>query len=300
MIIVDMKGNIGNQMFIYAVARKIQEETNDTICVNTYYLKKNYPSYKFNLNIFKLNDNVIFDNKKIPFFASSESKFFKIFRRLTFNISFFQKLYFKLFSLFNIFVWNGTTYQKINIKKSKNIYLSGYWQCPKYFDDIKHILVNEFSVKENVSDKNKILLNEIINSESVCVSIRRGDYLSNPQVKKFHYLCDETYFKKAIDKIKTNIKNPTIFCFSDDPQWVQENIKFDCKTIYENIGNTLIDKLILMENCKHFVLSNSSFSWWVEFLSVNEKNKIVIAPNNWYANKQKADIYEPYWLTIEV
>ena len=298
MIFADMKGNIGNQMFIYACARKIQAETGDTILISTYYLKKNYPSYKFNLDIFRLNPNVIITDKKIPFFASTESKFLRAFRKLTFNKLWFQKLYFKFMSLFNVFAWNGVTYLKIKLRNRKNVYLSGYWQSPDYFEGIEDILKDEFTVKKELDSKNVDFLDQIKTLNSVCVSIRRGDYLSNPKVKKKHFVCDTPYFVNAVKTICNVVSNPTIICFSDDPQWVKENMSFGLPTIYESEGNTIEDKITLMRNCKHFVLSNSSFSWWVEYLS-DWPNKKVVAPSTWYANGMQTDIFQKYWLLID-
>lgn len=298
MIYVDMKGNLGNQMFIYACSRSLQEKTKQTINISTYYLKKNNPNYKFSLDIFKLNENVIITNDKIPFYASSDSKFFKIFKKLTFNRKFFQNLYFKFFSLFNIFVYNGTTYKPLKLrKKTKNIYISGFFQSVDYFKDIEDIIKKEFETKNALSFKNENFLKEIQSTNSICLSIRRGDYVENAKIAKFHLVCDINYFFDALKVIKDKVENIQIVCFSDDPKWVKENMKFNDLTLYESEGNSLEDKIILMKECKHFILSNSSFSFWIEFLS-NNKNKIVVSPKRWYANNQEADIFRSYRIKI--
>lgn len=300
MIYADMKGNIGNQMFIYACARKLQEETGQKITLNTYYLKKNYQDYKFDLDIFELNPNIIIDDKRIPFFTSTESILYRLIKHIHFANNFLGKLYFRIFSKFNIFVWNDTTYMPIKLKnKKRNIYISGFWQCPEYLENIREILLKEFSLKKTLRKENMELKKIIDETNSVCVSIRRGDYLSNPVFKKRHFICDDKYFTSAFKKICCLMENPVLICFSDDPQWVKDNMSFPVKTFYEKTGNSLEEKIILMSSCKNFVLSNSSFSWWIEYLSINE-NKIVIAPNKWYATEQKADIFQKYWHLIEV
>ena len=52
-----------------------------------------------------------------------------------------------------------------------------------------------------------------------------------------------------------------------------------------------------MYSCKNFIMSNSSFSWWAQYLSKN-KNKKVIAPYRWYNNDIRCDIYQDNWKII--
>ena len=301
MIIADMQGNIGNQMFIYACARKLQKITGQSIEINTYNLEHHFPDYHFNLDIFKLNENVVFSNRKhLPFWATTESKYYKIRQRLAGGRESFCDKYFRRRAKKGAFVWNGTTYKEITLgKKFKNIYLSGFWQSPEYFDDIREELLHDFELKTGLNEKNDSFLRDIESSNSICVSIRRGDYVSDPRIKNFHYVCTPEYFESAIRKICAEVEDPTLVLFSDDPQWVRENMAFPCKSIYEGEGNSLTDKIILMSRCKHFVLSNSTFSCWVEYLS-RYPGKKVIAPDIWYSNWHKADIYQKYWERITI
>ena len=75
-------------------------------------------------------------------------------------------------------------------------------------------------------------------------------------------------------------------------------MKFNCKTYYESGKDPVWEKLRLMSLCKHFVISNSSFSWWAQYLSTNE-DKIVYAPKQWYVDGRKADIFEKSWRYLE-
>ncbi|WP_192986681.1 alpha-1,2-fucosyltransferase [Carnobacterium mobile] len=304
MIFVDIKGNLGNQLFIYACARKIQKETGQTICLNTYYLKKYYKDYTFSLSDLKLNDNVVIEeNKSLPWFMNVNSFFSKAIIKTTSKFNGINQLIsnfvFYLYSKFGVYIWLNTTYKKLPIKKRKNYYLSGFWQSDKYFEDIRENLLEELLPREKPLNKNHEFINLINKTESICVTIRRGDYITNEKVKKTHFICDEAFFVEGVEKLKNDLENPVVFCFSDDIEWAKENIHFDCPTYYECGNDPVWEKLRLMSLCKNFVISNSSFSWWAQYLSKSE-NKIVYAPSVWYADGTKADIFQDNWKYINV
>lgn len=304
MIYVDMRGNLGNQFFIYAFARKIQKETGQDICINTYNLKKYYPDYSFTLDYYKLNSSVFFEkNRRLPFFMNVNAFLPKTFFRI---ISLFPKIndvisriLFKVLSSFGYYLWQNETYIRIPIKKRKNYYISGFWQSEKFFDDIREVLLKEFTPKEELLDKNEALMSTIKNSESICVTIRRGDYINNEKIKKNYYVCDSKYFYSAIKKIKNVYPNTVVICFSDDIDWVKKNMDFNCKTYYESGNDPVWEKIRLMSSCKHFVLSNSSFSWWAAYLSTR-KNGMTVAPSTWYLDERPADIYRKNWKFVKV
>lgn len=304
MIFVDIKGNLGNQLFIYACARKLQKETGQTICLNTYYLKKYYDDYSFSLNDFILNEDVIIEeNKPLPWFMNMNSFFPKLVIKFLSKFDVINKivsnLFFYLYSKFGVYIWLNATYKKLTIKKKKNYYLSGFWQSDKYFEDVRNNIMEELIPREGLLDKNLEFYNLINTTESICVTIRRGDYVTNEKVKKTHFVCNELFFIEGVEKLKKDLKKPIVFCFSDDIEWAKKNIHFDCPTYYETGNDPVWEKLRLMSACKNFVISNSSFSWWAQYLSKSE-NKIVYAPSIWYADGTKADIFQENWRYINV
>ena len=157
---------------------------------------------------------------------------------------------------------------------------SGKYENPQYFNHIRPILLNEFTPIEAPLKENNYLYEIIDKGNSVCVSIRRGDYLSI-SLKNNFFVCDEAYFHRAINLAIRIIKNPVFIFFSDDIEWVKENLKIDFPAYYESGKDPVWEKLRLMYSCKHFIISNSTFSWWAQYLSRNEK-KIVISPDRWF------------------
>ena len=98
-----------------------------------------------------------------------------------------------------------------------------------------------------------------------------------------------------------DLDQPVVYAFSDDPQWVKENIQLNFPTRYvdHNKGKSSYEDLRLMSNCKHQVIANSSFSWWAAWLNANE-NKKVIAPSKWFADERviTKDVYPEAWIRI--
>lgn len=305
MIYVDLKGNLGNQLFIYAFARKIQYITGQNIVLSTYNLEKYFPDYTLSINQYKLNEKCSIDKFKFPFYLNPNFFLNKVFNKIFPPKNkirmFFEKVRFTLLRKFGILYWMGDSFIDVDfnsLKSFKNIYVSGFWQSPMYFEDIRDILKSELEPNESLSDESEKLLGIIKSTNSTCVTIRRGDYVSNSKIVDMYYLCDLKYFKKGIDLIDKESSNSTLICFSDDIAWAKENITTQVPTYFESGKDSVSHKLLLMSNCKNFILSNSSFSWWAEFLSDN--SGITYAPSRWYSNGSGNDIYRENWKLIPV
>ena len=295
MIYVNITGGLGNQMFQYAIARKYQIETNQKIILNIYELKKFKKSRTYQLNGFEISNNIEVSDEKLPWFVHRRNYINKILRKLS------PKCYlFVMSKIYNSIIWYLETKTELpRLNKGKDIYIGGYWQSDYYFRDIDDIIIKDFTPKKELKAENIDLYEKIINCESICVTIRRGDYISNLKYKKLYYICDNEYFIEGVKKIREEIPSAKVFVFSDDVEWVKNNIDFGCETYYESGFDDVWEKLKLMSNCKHFVISNSTFSWWAQHLSRNQ-NKIVYAPSRWYPDNRKCDIYEENWKYIDV
>lgn len=163
------------------------------------------------------------------------------------------------------------------------VYLDGYWQTERYFNEIDDVIREELTPREDPDSANRAALSEISKCRSVSLHIRRGDYVSNPTYSKFHGLCPMDYYENAVRQISAEVEQPRFFIFSDDPEWVRENLKLDHPTTYINHNGEEKDyeDLRLMSACENHIIANSSFSWWGAWLCRNPK-KVVIAPRKWF------------------
>ena len=88
------------------------------------------------------------------------------------------------------------------------------------------------------------------------------------------------------------------YVFSDDIEWTRQNIKCDGATYVDKTGSEFID-LALMMKCKNFIIPNSTFSWWAQYLS-NAPDKIVIAPEIWLNDEgpRQNGVYLDNWVCL--
>lgn len=309
MIIIMLQGRLGNQMFQYAFARNLQKKyyENDEIVINKENLKKSgkeEDGWLDSLVDFNTINYRYTKKREINFIQIMILYFYLIFRkllRIIFRLGLDTKeidvFFSKILNFFGIYCIN-TGYCSFTKSRFKNKIIIGCFESSKYFDENRIAIIEELTPKFPLLKSNFDLYNIIKNNESICVTIRRGDFLIE-EFKKAHYICTEEYFYKAINMIKEKINNPVFVFFSDDIEWVKENIYVEGKVYYETGNDPVWEKLRLMSACKHFIISNSTFSWWAQYLSTN-KNKIVIAPSRWNNEIRNKDIYQDNWTIIDV
>ena len=277
-------------MFQYAVGKQLAIINNCPLLLDSNYLKcqgdaekNNFTNREFQLN--QLNaQTVIAGNRELKN-VFSKSKYFR---------RFFGKE-------FQIINEDPTQFIQSILSLRGNIYLNGYWQSEKYCSNIKSIILNDFSVSSPLVGKNKILSEQIQNSQSISVHIRRGDYISNPLFADVIGTCKPEYYQQAISLFNSKLKKTVFYVFSDDIRWAKENLKLSSKIIYvdHNTESNCVEDLRLMSLCKHNIIANSSFSWWAAYLNRNP-GKTVIAPQLWFKDSSlfNKDMIPDSWIRI--
>jgi hypothetical protein len=166
------------------------------------------------------------------------------------------------------------------------------------FVDFEDILREDFKLKQEPALNIKNLYKEISGCNSLCIHVRRGDFIGN----KEHEVVDNDYYKKAMIIMEKEVLIDKIYVFSDDIDWCKENMSFNHPVFF--VDNSLSGQkgeghMYLMSGCKNFIIPNSTFSWWGIWLSSNE-NKKVVAPKIWskdpYADV--SDIILNEWIKI--
>jgi hypothetical protein len=262
-------GGIGNQLFQYVSALQLADLINKKI-VFDYELIHGFRSYHKSkiYDLFNFKKNVTFFNNKFKIknkvFLKTKIYYLNLLRRFNFSKNIIcEKNFFNL---------------------SKKIIK---FQQYGYFQDLKFIQIKLLKLKKILVFKKKFYqiknYKKIINNKnSVSIHIRGGDYLSRKSRKKFLVL-NEKYYKKAILFIKKKIKNPFFFIFTNDINYSTLIIKKVLKKEKFQFINDITDchDFFLMSQCKNFIISNSTFSWWSSYLCTYKK-KIIICPKKWF------------------
>lgn len=176
----------------------------------------------------------------------------------------------------------------------------GIWQAEAYFKDIKELIVSEFEFRTPADEKNRELIEKIVNSNSVSIHVRRGDYLNDRWKNILGVIRGTLYYDNAVNFISDKVKNPQYFVFSDDLKWAEDNLKLDnCIYVNHNKGRNSYVDMYLMSLCKHNIIANSTFSWWAAWLNKN-KEKIVTIPEKWIIGKNCEQMYPAQWVKIKV
>ncbi len=319
MVIIQLAGGLGNQMFQYALYLQLKSLGKDV----------------------KIDDvsGFVEDRRRDPalkpFGVDYERATKKELRRMLDSSPFLHaKIRRKLRGRKKKSYFEEDKRYRPEIMEWDDIYLEGYWQTEKYFRavsgqvrkayDTDRLLsyIEETDAEETEEKKNKNpeqstlreWLDRITQTESVSVHIRRGDYLLPQNQELFGNICTEAYYAAAMEQMRREHPGCVFYLFTNDKDWAEKEINSKC---YENAGDgeeafgiggngqiqivNLEEKawsgmdrdyaeFILMSRCRHNIMANSSFSWWASYLNRNP-NKTVLAPEKWLNGWNCEDLY---------
>jgi len=295
MIIVQLTGGLGNQMFQYALGRVLSHKNSDKLTLDL----SNYNPFFNTMDTIRSFELDIFNLK---YEEASRSELVRLSDSNPI-INFINSIFKTKINPFPV----GFTpeiahkFQRQVLQLKGSIYLRGYWQTEKYFKDYRDLIRNEFKFTKKTGSRNKVVLADIKRTNSVSVHVRRGDYVNIKTTKAFHGTCGPNYYLRSASYIEKNIINPIYYVFSDDPEWCKNNLKLSGRTVIidHNKGNDGWMDMWLMSNCKHNIIANSSFSWWGAWLNENS-SKIVITPKIWFKDKtvDTEDLVPSSWIKL--
>ena len=292
MILVKLMGGLGNQMFQYAAAKGLACKHNVEVKVDVSFLntdpKGSYTARKYELDIFNSAIKIATEDDLLKFNKRANNK---ITRSLQRN---FPALFTYLLA-----AESGSNYNPAFQSYPKNTYLNGFWQSEKYFENYKEQIKTDFKLTKVIPKELQITLNNIQNSNSVSIHVRRGDYVALKSANDFHGICGIDYYKTAINLIAKKNKDINLYVFSDDINWCKQNFDFNFPIHFVEHNFESYWDMFLMSNCKHNIIANSSFSWWAAWLNHNEE-KTVAAPKNWFADKtiNTNDLIPSRWIKV--
>jgi hypothetical protein len=289
MVVSQLLGGLGNQLFQYAVGRALAEKTNSDLHIDTSefrtYTLRPYKLGHFNIRAHELG---LDDRKSLRLPYAGEPLLSRSIRKM-------------LGSRLRVIRERSFEFDPLILQSSGDSYLQGYWQSPKYFAEIEGQIRVELTIRSPMSTSNHAIAQRISEALSASVHVRRGDYASNPVTRDYHGLCDADYYRRAQERLVDLVGPVTFYVFSDDPAWVRENLRFICKAeiVDHNGPDRDYEDLRLMSLCRHHIIANSTFSWWGAWLSPHADKKVV-APKNWFkgAPQSADDLVPSDWLRL--
>jgi hypothetical protein len=291
MVIVHLNGGLGNQMFQYAAGRRLayirQVELKLDLSWFTSQKLRTYRLDKFNIQAHPASCMEI-----TALTGANLSPGYKTLHRLS------QRL--KPFTRRTVLSERIGIFEPGVLIAGGNVYLHGYWQSEKYFSEIQNLLRDEFTLKESPDQASLAIAADIKSTTAIGLHIRRGDYASDEYTNQYHGLCSLEYYQLSAARISEHFSDIHIFVFSDDPGWVRHHLKLDYPTTLIDQANSDIEDLWLMSQCRHFIIANSSFSWWAAWLGTAQE-KQVFAPLHWFSDQQNESphLIPPSWIRVD-
>jgi len=294
MIVIHLAGGLGNQLFQYAFGRAAALKRSTDLIYDISYFNtpaKNGINRSFNLEYFETKGRKM---------SSFESKYY-----LGNGNNFLDNIYFKIKRKFYPVPYITETdfhYNAEFMDILDNSFIEGYFQSERYFKHIENIIRQDLIFKEPILSFSEELLKKINDTNSVCVFVRRAEFVTNPKINKIHGFCKNDYYNKAVERINESVKDPFYFIFSDDVLWCKENCHYGENQLivsHEHAGKDFINYFHLMTMCKYFIISNSTFGWWSAWLG-SFKDKIIIAPSRWFNDTSidTNDLFPDEWILL--
>lgn len=315
MIIIKLKDGLGNQLFQYCFAKSLAQRLNKELFIDISSFKHGlsrhivYGLHPFNIKGVVGNYPYININTPMkPFynliylFKNSIVRKINVLNILckylennssnTINFNFEEPPVFKSSLIIDDKLYDFTS---INTPA----YFEGYFQfyadsknrlfiTERFFKDYNQSIHEDLKYLPKLTDKSKKIIEDMESSNSVLLHVRHGDYKG---LLDFG-LCSSKYYENSIEIMASKVDNPKFFIFSDDIEGAKNNLKIKYPHVFIDFeeNNDLIGRgngelLKLMSSCKHFIIANSTLSWWAAFLS-NNKHKLIISPQPWFQSRR--------------
>jgi hypothetical protein len=276
-VTLQLAGGLGNQLFEYAMARRLTLRSGVGLALDVVsgferdFYKRSFLLHHFNIDCPQVDSR----HSHATLIRRIRRR---IQRRLNRHRPLSQRTYIKDEERF----MPGM----LDLRVTRPVFIEGVWPHEDYFRDIRPTLLSDLQIRTPHEPVNLELARKIESVEAVCLHVRRlhgvpKSDAATPLAENPAQHVAATYYQRGIDAIAGRVNNPHFFVFSDFPDWARDNIRssFPIEYITHNGAGKDYEDFWLMTQCRHFVIANSTFSWWAAWLAQSAA-KQVIAPRD--------------------
>ncbi len=307
MIILKLRAGLGNQLFQYAYARALALRSKADLAIDLNWFSNIAPGdtpRSYTLDKYNLPPSVRITDRPSP------SKAVQLFRKIKAKIS-------REVLKRSDHAYYPRLAKAVPAAQSRDVEVEGFWNTEKYFRDFEDVIRAELTLKTPLgiaASAAESKLKELSRTSTlVLLHVRRGDYVTRAESSRHHGLSGLDYYAEAIkimqEKLRSADRKPLFALASDDMDWVKENIipllkGMPCEILSNPAEIKDYEEIYLMSLCQHFIIANSSFSWWGAWFSKSAEHggaeKIVIGPKRWVANPSidTRDVLPERWIKL--
>ncbi len=294
MIVVRLAGGLGNQMFQYAAGLRLAIHHHTELKLDLTFLldrtpREHFSFRDFDLTVFNLAESIASVEEVRRMRGGRRTRLGRLAKKLIGHRCYFER---------------GPAFDSTVLNLPNETYLEGFFQDERYFLDIAPIIRQKFHLapdETRFSTTTRELADAIRSNDGICTHVRRGDYVNNPVSSQVHGACSLDYYRHALRELRLRSAKGRAFIFSDDVAWCRQSFNSDEFIVagdeYAGLGAST--HFWLMTLCKHFVISNSTFSWWAAWLA-QKPDSVICSPIPWFDDPRYGDmgICPSSWLRI--
>ncbi len=303
MVLVQLAGGLGNQMFEYAAGRAVAIRNGQPLVLDarTAMSQDKLFQRSLELGVFQVRGRLAADSDREKLFSTPAPY------RVRWAVDMLRRAVPVVAS--GLPVWGLTTIEEhaefmyepaVEERYNTHVWLRGYFQHDGYVRGIRPLLLKEFSLREPLGGRAAGLAREMASSESLAVHVRRkfGDGVGryDNQTDEKHGVLPNSYYEQAWEQVQAQGIDH-VYVFGDDLEWARSSLKFPVPVTYVE-GNKNYEDLVLISKCKHQIIANSSFAWWGAWLNQNPV-KVVVAPRSFMAEAgDTSSMYPREWVVV--
>jgi hypothetical protein len=272
-LITQIKGGLGNQLFAYAASRRLAYINDAELVIDDIsgFIKDHLYQRSYSLDCFNI------ESRKATYWERSEP-FGGVRRALSRRLSEYVPMERRRY-----IIQSGVQFDAqiltLNLQEGTT-YFECFGQSEDYFGDIEGLIRKDLAIRAPLDHLNQQTAGLIEPTSSVALHVRWFDV--NEFRSKNNMALD--YYLNAIECIRKSVQDPVFFIFSDQIEVTKKILMPHFRQLkyyfvdQNQIAQMAYADLWLMSKCKHFIIANSTFSWWAAWLGEKQGLSKVFAP----------------------